>query len=62
MASPALRPGNASAADTGGSVGQPDIKTDLEIVNKIGYTIKVHGEVSEWSMVPDSKSGVRQRT
>ena len=41
---------------------QAGIKTDLELVNKIGYTICFHGEVSEWSMVPDSKSGVRQRT
>ncbi len=38
------------------------MKTDVEIVGEIGYTVKFHGEVSEWSMVPDSKSGVRQRT
>lgn len=38
------------------------IKTELEIVNEIGYKLRSHGEVSEWSMVPDSKSGVRQRT
>ena len=53
-------------------IGECATKPLLEFCGVLGYKVTpfgdnqldtaCFGEVSEWSMVPDSKSGVRQRT